>query len=417
MPLLDWGTDWKTVANRLPELDFSYTGEAASSAATAADVSILNALYAGRTLYQGELHDHADTSVGNNNGTSDGYTEVTEWYTQMAALGMDFAASLDHQQTGHIHSAEWDKSKLVYGSEAGTTIPNVSDSSTSNKHHYNMLFQTKDQFESVLNAFSEFNYGGWNGIPNWMFVDPDGRTNSGAADFRYPNFTRERFAELITAVQNAGGFFVLPHAFSTDEKNSGKSEDYDFGVDGVGFEVIYAYNNHNTDNRLYAGWKELLADGAKIYAAAGTDGHRDLGNTSLTSIYGTADAAADKGNLLGELRAGDFTAGSAGVKMCVGTTAMGGTCSFSGRRVVVDVDRIHSLANDLSHNYRLDVINDKGVVYSVKLEVKSDGTVGTGAEIAFDADASSAFYRVVVVDCSTRSRVAIGNPIWNAAIN
>lgn len=411
MPLLGWGTDWKTVTGKLPEIDFGNTASAVSLTPSSADRSQLSSLYSGRTLYQGELHDHADTSVGSNNGTSDGYTEVTTWYSQMPELGLDFAASLDHQQTRHIDDGNWDKSKLIYGSEAGTTIPNASDNgATSNDQHYSMLFRTKAQFETVLNAFSEFNYGGWNGIARWMLT-PEGRTNEGTAQFRYPNFTRARFAELIEAVQDAGGFFVLPHVFSTDEANSGKAVDYDFGVDGMGLEVIYA--GHSTDNHLYALWKELLGSGAKIYASAGTDGHRDLENTCLTSIYGTSAAALDKGYLIDRLRAGDFVAGSAGIQMSVGTTAMGGTCGFAGKRVVVDVEKIHVIANDLSHNYRLDVINDKGVVCSMKLTVNSDGSVGSGAELAFDADASSAFYRVVVVDCNTRSRIAIGNPIWN----
>lgn len=411
MPLLGWGTDWKTVTGSFPELDFSQSAAAVSLAASSSDTEALDELYKDRTLYQGELHDHADTSVGSNAGTSDGYVEITKWYSQMSTKGLDFAASLDHKQASHIDLDIWDESKLIYGSEAGAnSIPNKSDPSTTNKHHYSMLFRTKAQFEEVLNAFQGFCYGKNNGNAYW-----ENRGNNGAIEFTYWNpTTRDQFADLIRAVQNADGFFVLPHALNTSEYNSGLAEDYDFGVDGVGFEVIYdGGTGHSVDDRLYEAWKELLAGDAKMYACAGTDNHRNLDNTCLTSIYGTSDAKTDKGYLIDQLRAGDFVAGSAGIKMCVGGTAMGGTCDFSGKRVVVQVDRIHTLANDLSHKYRIDIISEDGVVYSQPLTVNST-TGEVNATFAFDADNSSSFYRVVVMDCTTRTRIAIGNPIWNS---
>ena len=411
---------WVCRADSFPVLSCfadEYSGTiAVDLAADETDATTLGNLYAGRTLYQGELHNHADTSVNSTDGTSDGYVTLDVWYDQMGTLGLDFANSLDHQQTSHIDAAwsAWDTSKLVYGTEAGTWVPSTVSGST--QLHYSMLFRTKAQLEQVLNAFEEFNYGGSNGNPGWT-KSRDGRTNNGSAEFTYPNFTRERFAQLMEAVKNAGGFFVLPHPFTLAGDTQKVSADYDFGVDGIGFEVKLTAGNHEWDNRMYTGWEELLASGAKIYACAGNDNHTNLDNTSLTSIYGTSDAVSDKGYLVDQLRAGDFVAGSAGIKMCVGNTAMGGSCSFSGQRVVIDVEKIHTIANDLSHQYRLDVISDKGVVCRKELTVDSTNGMVDGTELAFDADASCAFYRVVVVDITAgNSRIAIGNPIWNSSV-
>ena len=100
--------------------------------------------------------------------------------------------------------------------------------------------------------------------------------------------------------------------------------------------------------------------------------------------------------------------------MSVGSTAMGGSCSFSGKRVVVDVEKIHAIANDLSHDYRLYVFSDEGPVCCKKLAVNASTGAVDGVELAFDADSSCAFYRVEVRDNTSGKRIAIGNPIWNA---
>ena len=408
------------------KLTYYVDGAAAGFAASAADISQLSSLYSGRSLYQGEIHNHADTSVGSDLGTSDGYIELDQWYPQMTALGLDFAASLDHRQASHIDLAVWDESRLLYGTEVGAWIPNVSSGygklpvgstgpvddysgATWNQHHYNMLFRTKAQLEAVLNAFPQFRYKqSTNGNVSWP-----NRTNCGQMEFDGWNpSTRDQFAELIRTVQSNGGFFVLPHTSSTNQYNSGQAVDYDFGVDGVGFEVMYL--DHSSDDILYSRWRQLLAGGAKMYACAGDDSHRDLGTSTLTSVYGTSAAASDKGYLIDQLRAGDFVAGSAGIRMSVGSTAMGGSCSFSGKRVVVDVEKIHAIANDLSHDYRLYVFSDEGPVCCRKLAVNASTGAVDGVELAFDADSSCAFYRVEVRDNTSGKRIAIGTPIWNA---
>ncbi|MBO4853754.1 MAG: hypothetical protein J5482_01225, partial [Oscillospiraceae bacterium] len=421
---------WVCRADSFPVLS-CFAGEygdtiAVDLAANETDANTLSDLYTGRTLYQGELHNHADTSVnGSNDGTSDGYVEVTEWYNQMKPenLNLNFAASLDHQQTSHIDAdwSAWDTSKLVYGTEASTSVPSTVSSGRT-EMHYNMLFRTKEQLEAVLDAFDGFNYRKTNVKPGWWWSRGT-RTNSGNAEFIYPEFTREDFAELMEAVQGAGGFFVLPHPFTLPGDTQKAPADYYFGVDGIGFEVKLTSGNHERDNQMYAGWETLLASGAKIYACAGSDTHQGLDDTSLTSIYGTSAAVSDKGYLIDQLRVGDFVAGCAGIKMCVGNTAMGRSCNFSGQRVVIDVEKIRAIsangspATSLTDQYRLDVISDKGVVCRKELTVDSTNGMVDGTELAFDADASCAFYRVVVVDITAgNSRIAIGNPIWNSNV-
>ena len=59
--------------------------------ATQKEISQLEALYAGRVAFHGELHDHADTG-----GTSDGGKDLRHWRGALDALKMDFASILDH---------------------------------------------------------------------------------------------------------------------------------------------------------------------------------------------------------------------------------------------------------------------------------------------------------------------------------
>ena len=53
----------------------------------------LLALYQGRQVYHGEMHDHSASG-----GTSDGKCTLAHWREQLGALKMDFAAILDHRQ-------------------------------------------------------------------------------------------------------------------------------------------------------------------------------------------------------------------------------------------------------------------------------------------------------------------------------
>ena len=69
---------------------------------TEKELTTLNELYGGRNVYHGEMHDHASTG-----GTSDGKHSLTQWKGAMQALGVDFAAILDHRQVRHMYLPEF----------------------------------------------------------------------------------------------------------------------------------------------------------------------------------------------------------------------------------------------------------------------------------------------------------------------
>lgn len=97
------------------------------------DITCLAALYAGRRPYYGELHDHASTG-----GTSDGKNPLKGWKEGLAALGMDFATTVDHKQVRHMYLPEWDSSLFIGGTESGAKI---TDDETERPYlHYNMFF-------------------------------------------------------------------------------------------------------------------------------------------------------------------------------------------------------------------------------------------------------------------------------------
>ena len=67
----------------------------------------------------------------------------------------------------------------------------------------------------------------------------------------------------------------------------------------------------------------------------------------------------------------------------------------------------HSSVRDIAHTYRVDILDDGGVIHSS--EMTSDGR----ADFAFDASNDTKFYRVEVYDVTRDLRISIGNPIWN----
>ena len=118
---------------------------------------------------------------------------------------------------------------------------------------------------------------------------------------------------------------------------------------------------------------------------------------------------------LEQFKAGNFTAGSVGIKMCIGKdgeqTAMGGECDFAGKRLVVEIDQFHQFVNNPGYKYHVDIITDKGVIYSQPLTLTENGP--KNAVIALDTKEEYKFYRVEVVDENDARRIAYGNPIWN----
>ena len=149
--------------------------------------------------------------------------------------------------------------------------------------------------------------------------------------------------------------------------------------------------------------------------------HSCCSDEALTTIYAKERTNAA---ILDSLRAGDFTCGPVGIRMCVGRTAMGGICSFSeaelnGRytrhnpaptsaRLVLSVGDFHRSVYDTTHQYRVDLIDDAGPVFSRPI------TCTEPAFFALNVNKNRKFYRAEVWDETKNLRIAIGNPIWNS---
>ena len=447
MPNLSWGSNWKTVSEAFPEVicDYKVSGSAINVLANSDDQAKLASLYSGRVLYQGDMHAHAKTLganafLGGLFTGDDGNVTLSEWATQLQSLNMDFAASMDHKQINHIDDTAnytWDESKFVYGSEGKVQITDIATDSNAKSGylHFTMIFKTKADFDSVLTKYaSKFNY------------DP----SKGTYDYNQLRFNKADFATFIKDVKAANGFIDIPHPMQAHDGTTGEADakyysnvidDYFFDAkDDNGNQVFYGFQvitsniaAGNAKTNL-AAWKELLAKGYRVYATAGSDTHDNLVDVALTSIYantcngekctggcGDADCAgSDKGNLLQQLRTGDFAAGAVGIQMCMygdnTLTAMGGSSNFSAnKRLVIKIGDIHtstSPAVNSGHKFRVDVINENGVVYSK--------FVTAGEQIALDVKAYG-FYRVEVYDVNhatsagypTGLLIGLSNPIWN----
>lgn len=346
--------------------------------ATQEEITQLDALYEGLSVFYGDLHNHAATG-----GTSDGHRDLNHWKGALEALHMDFVSILDHRQVRHMFLPEWEDGLFICGTEPGTKI--VDADATNQYMHYNMILPTAEALMDLLTEFTEFQYEG--GVEG---------------HFKYPEFTRERFGQLIDGVKARGGFFVYPHP-----KQIMQSDDpctYWFR-DETGIEVFYNGPEHAFDQCTppnYQLWKDLLAKGKRVWACAGGDEHACAATAALTTIY-----AAEHKNAayLEQLRKGNFVCDSVGIRMCVGDTVMGGEADFTGKRLIVNVQDFHPSVRCPEHTYRLDIWDDTGVVESV--EISSEEPV----YIALDTE-DRAFYRAEVYDVTRNRLIAVGNPIW-----
>lgn len=343
---------------------------------TTKDVLHLEKVYEGRSPLHGEAHDHACTG-----GTSDGKRTLTYWIGAMDALQMDFAAILDHRQVRHMYLPEWKEALFLCGTEPGGRI--TDNPAEFNFMHYNLLVPNPAALEDLLEHFPEYEF-----------------TGGSEGHFTYPDFTTERFCELLEELYARGGYYVHPHPRQMMRSNN--PLDYWFR-DWTGMEVFYGSvdNQDSADN--YELWTALLALGKHIYAAAGGDGHRACSDKALTTIY-----SAEKTNeeILTHMRAGDTTCGAVGIRMCMGETRMGGCCSFEKNRLYFCVGDFHRSVRMPEHKYRVDLLDDKGVVFSAPILCTHP------SYFALDAKACR-FYRVEVWDETRSIRIAIGNPIWN----
>ena len=351
--------------------------------ATEKEKQCLEAAYRGRTVFHGELHDHAATG-----GTSDGACTLDVWKKEMKDLKMDFAAILDHRQVRHMYLPEWDDTLFICGTEPGTEI---TDSHTvSGGPHYNMLFQNSAALEKVLAAFPEFEF---EGAPEGHFI--------------YPNFTRARFGELMDAVRANGGFFVIPHPTLAECWVTEDIMDFWYR-DHVGLEVFHMDMSNEESMENYSAWTELLQRGKKLWACAGCDNHNHPETGALTTIYAEEQRGAA---YIPHLRCGDFTCGNAGIRMILGDTLMGGERPFrNGEKLILAVGDFHESVCFAGHEYSMVLLDDKGVVFQSKV------SPDVMSYFAFSVSEKARWMRAEIFDETRNLRIAIGNPIWNTLL-
>lgn len=357
--------------------------------ATQADIDSLNGLYAGTQAYHGELHDHSMSGP-----KGDGKQTLEVWKKYMDIIGMDFATLVDHKQAAHMYLDEWDNSMFIGGSEFATWITDYThtadaDGKLHNGVHYNMIFADREIFVEFLKSIPEYKYAGKNVLTD---IVPG-----------YPSFTRARMIEIVNTVMNNGGFFTHVHPKSPSYLVSDNPLDYWF-VDWTGIEVILSSRTTAVNADNYKLWTDLLALGKKVYATAGSDKH-NLPNPETMSTFYTTEKNAQA--FLDNLRAGNFTAGMAGIRMSIGDTVMGSQVKedFTGKRLVFSVGDFHSsLLN--GHDYRVDLINDEGIIFSQA--ISSDETTYFAVEAQ-----NCKFYRVEVYDTTDNVLISMGQPIWN----
>lgn len=418
MPLLDWTTQWESVDGNFPKVRFSKTGFVASESMEVDSTSLTNltTVYsASQVLKQGDIHAHAG-----NGGGSDGTVSLADWKTQMTDLDMDFAASLDHRETDHILLPDWDKDKFIYGTELGTNIHDTYIDGNELGLHYNMIYSNMEDFVGLLTETEfedDFDYsetaisgGYYNG----------GHIKEAGFD------TAEEYKRFIQAVQQYNGFYVLAHPMTSPSyitADNWKQALQPYLVNGIGIEVMYKGLGTTNVKQGYQLWKRLLNNGYQVYATAGTDTHADLQTSlpdsgvleSLTSFYaaiGTGETNWSEAYVR-YLREGNFTAGSVGLQMCVGSTQMGGTGSFEDAYLEIGIGALHKSVYDSTHKYRVDVWSEDGIMYSQPFNATKEE--GQMTYLRTKADSNCKYYRVEIYDVTTNTRIALGNPIWNNA--
>ncbi len=358
--------------------------------ATQEDISNLEGLYAGTTAYHGELHDHSMSGP-----KGDGKQSLTVWKKYMEQIDMDFATLVDHKQAAHMYLDEWDDTMFLGGSEFATWITDYTHTADAegklhNGVHYNMIFADKEVFYNFLKSVPEINYEGDDPLTNFV---PS-----------YPHYSRARMVEIVQYIQQQGGFFTHVHPKSEGYLTSEDPLDYWFG-DWTGIEVLFHHRGYPVIADNYKLWTDLLALGKKVYATAGSDDH-NMPNIETMSTFYTKEKHSRA--FLDAMRAGNFTAGMAGVRMCIGDTQMGSQAAedFTGKRLVFSVGDFHSSLVENGHDYRVDLIADEGIVFSQAIAAGETTYFAVAAE-------NCKFYRVEVYDTTDNVLISMGQPIWN----
>lgn len=384
------------------------TQAAAVYTAKEADVTFLDQAYAGRTAYHGEFHDHAKTG-----GTSDGNQPLNIYLSMMDSLQIDFATIVDHKQALHMELDLWDDTVFIGGSEA-MAMPTGLVAATQNKMHFNMIFTDANGLTNTVKEYDalypEKGFLAQDYAEDYDGTDAEKLAGGWHFTYLYGNSapTKEQMAKLIEIIQKNGGMFVNVHPKANGYVNSENPLDHWY-ADYTGLEVFYGYSGPAPEQpstlRNYELWKELLAMGKKVWATAGGDKHSRPNTNALSTVYSTARDAKEH---FEHFKVGDFVCGPVGIRMAIGDATMGGETAFAGQRVVFSVGDFHTSAYNRTHQYRVELYSDEGLVFSQVLEDPTQTTY-----FAVDAKEDVAFYRVEIWDVTTDLMHALGNPIWN----
>lgn len=388
--------------------------------ASESDQTALDTTYAGTTVRHGEMHNHTNSGPYRDDGTgnvystgADGKNSLTEWIAEMDRLKMDFAFIVDHGMSIHMYNENFKSDYFIGGTEPGTTI---TDSKANPKSpHYNMLFADAAKLESIFFKYeSKFKPVRWN-LENF----PTAQTPSEVGyRVKYPTWTTAEFGQLAKDVYDAGGLLVQVHPKYDSYIYSDDPLDYYF-ADYSGFEIATGSGGnmmYKDNNEAYETWVELLEMGKKIWATAGSDRHRLPDISGMTVMYTVEDEATE---YMETVRQGNMAPGWVGIRMNVGTTAMGGETDFTGNRLQFSVGDIYNSGEKdyvntpdpyvEGHTYRVELYDDGGILMTAYVDPTEMNY------FAIDCDASAMYYRVVVWDETDNERIGVSNPIWNTA--
>lgn len=359
-------------------------------AASQEDIEKLESLYQGLQVVYGDTHGHSASS-----SNSDGKKSFAEWKAHMEEKQIDFVTIVDHRQSIHMKRDDWDPSVFLGGSEPGLNVTEV-QVETRNNIDYSMIFTDVEKFETHLKKYMiEYQYNENTGL----FV-------SGM------KVNHAKIAEIIQSIKDLGGMFVYVHPYHVTPEYGGYYDPVDvqdrFFADGTGFEVrnqiAESYDpKQNTD--AYDGWVQLINTGKQLWATHGSDCHSELPHVISLNAFYAADKKAETS--FEQMKKGNFTAGPVGIRIAVGDTVTGSKGSFEGKRVVMAVGDFHPQIVEDGHTYRVDVYDDQGLIFSQEISTTEMNY------FAFDADASRKLYRADVVDATTGTMIATGNPVWN----
>ncbi|HBE14576.1 MAG TPA: hypothetical protein DCY74_10440 [Clostridiales bacterium] len=339
-------------------------------------IDAIHTCYHGKTLFRGDMHEHAQTG-----GTSDGKVPLSQWKNELKSLNMDFAAILDHRQVRHMYLEDWDETMFLCGSEPGTSV-DCADG-VRRRLHYNMLLPRKEDLPNVLAVFPEFRF-------------------SGGADghFSYPGFKRERLSQLTGIILGLGGMFT--HAHPKQIMDSQNPLDYYFH-EHMCLEVVYESITSAATIQNYALWKDLLARGKKVYASAGADTHNLPVDRALTTLY-----AKRRHNtaFMEEIHRGNFTAGSAAIRMVLNGQVTGSTVAAkSGDLLCIVISDVLETDIHADHSYAVCIWGGNEVIWKNEISIREPFSFSLPI-------VNHPFYRVTLLDTTLNIPLAYGNPIF-----